>query len=328
MKIAILTPTLLYWSGIDRVVEKMYLELKQKNDVKVFTFQHEMETIKNVEIIPISNNPTMMRIWRLLFFMKKKLVNKYAKIISEYDKVIALQYPMTLIAKKAKIKKGKFLHYQYYDCGVAHPHLFRTFTERVYMKMFKYFLYKSISNIDSAISISQYLSNELYRETGFRSKVKLLEVNKERFNENAVPILKDEAKTFLYVGRISPHKGIHLLIQVFNKVLEKIPDAHLWIIGKNTFPAYQKELESLIKPGSVEFLDFVKDEQLPSYYISCNAYTTCSLWEGFDLPIAEANACGKPAIAFDLCSHPEVLKNGRLIKKGDIDAFAEAMINI
>ena len=325
MRIAILTPTLCNWSGIDRVVEKMYLELKKDNEVKVFTFQNDMKTIKDVELIPISKNPFLMRIWRLFFFVKKRIVNKYAKIVSGYHKVIAFQYPMTLIAKKAK-EINKSLQYQYYDCGVAHPHLFRSFAERTYMNLFKKFLYKSISNIDSAISISRYLSDELYKDTGFRGKVKLLEADTSRFNKDVQPFEK-QGKIFLYVGRISPHKGIHLLIQAFNKVLEKIPDAKLWIIGKNTFPKYQKELEALIK-GSVEFKGFVEDKDLPRYYATCDACVTCTLWEGFDLPIVESNACGKPSIAFDICSHPEVLKIGKLIPEGDTDKFAEAMIKI
>ena len=332
MKIAILTPTLLHWSGIDRVVEKRDLELKQKgNIVKIFTFQHEMETVpaEDVTIIPISKNPTMQRIWRLFFFIKISCVIRYVLKLRTFDKMIVYQYPMTIIANKAKKKCGKHIHYQYYDCGVAHPHLFRGLLQQTYMKLFKRFLYKSISNIDSAVSISQYLSDELYRGTGFRSKVKLLEVDKERFNEGIKPDKKDKGKLFLYVGRISPHKGLHLLIQAFNKVKEKQPNARLIIIGKNTFPQYQLELESMIKhPESVIFLGFVDDKDLPKFYATCDAYVTCSLWEGFNLPIAEVNACGKPAIAFDLCAHPEVLKNGKLVPEGDIDKFAEAMMEV
>ena len=299
--------------------------------MKIFAFQKDIQTIpdKDVELIPLSNNPTMQRVWRLLFFLKKGIVKQYAKQLKDFDKVIVYQYPLTLIANKAKKLYGNKLHYQYYDCGVAHPHLFRSFIERTYMKMFKYFLYKSISNIDSAVSISKYLSDELFKDTKFRSKVRLLTIDETRFNINVSPCMKTGKKTFLYVGRISPHKGIHLLIQAFNKVKEKIPNSELWIVGKNTFPNYQKELEALIKyPDAVKFIGYVDDKDLPKYYKASNAYTTCSLWEGFDMCIKEANACGIPAICFDLCSHPEVLKNGKLIKAGDIDAFAEAMINV
>ena len=57
-------------------------------------------------------------------------------------------------------------------------------------------------------------------------------------------------------------------------------------------------------------------------------YVTASLWEGFNLPIAEAQACGKKVVAFGIGSHPEVVKNGILIKKDDIDGFADAIIRL
>ena len=39
-------------------------------------------------------------------------------------------------------------------------------------------------------------------------------------------------------------------------------------------------------------------------------------------------ACGKKVVAFDVCSHPEVVKNGLLIKKDDIEGFANAIIRL
>lgn len=63
---------------------------------------------------------------------------------------------------------------------------------------------------------------------------------------------------------------------------------------------------------------------------------TASLWEGFDIPIAEAAACGRPAVAFDVGSHREVLKEGRLVtlKDGrhagaaDVQSFADAILEV
>ena len=70
------------------------------------------------------------------------------------------------------------------------------------------------------------------------------------------------------------------------------------------------------------------DKELPYYYAACDLYVTASLWEGFNLPVAEAQACGKRAVAFDVCSHPEVVKNGILVKENDNEAFADAVISL
>ena len=133
----------------------------------------------------------------------------------------------------------------------------------------------------------------------------------------------------LYVGRISPHKGVHLLLEAFRLVKEKIPAATLVVVGKHTFPKYSKQLQkTAAEIGGVVFTGFIPDEDLPAFYGSCDADVTCSMWEGFDIPIAEANACGKPAVAFRIGSHPEVLKNGILVEKGKVEEFAAAVVKV
>jgi len=50
---------------------------------------------------------------------------------------------------------------------------------------------------------------------------------------------------------------------------------------------------------------------MPLIYNSCDIYTTASRWEGFDLPIAEAQGFGKPTISYNIGAHPEVANNER-----------------
>lgn len=54
--------------------------------------------------------------------------------------------------------------------------------------------------------------------------------------------IKDEP-VLLYVGRISSHKGMHLLIEAFKLVQKQYPKTKLIIAGKHTFPNYTKNLE-------------------------------------------------------------------------------------
>ena len=131
----------------------------------------------------------------------------------------------------------------------------------------------------------------------------------------------------MYVGRIAPHKGIHLLLKALSLVKKEIPNAKLIIAGKPTFNNYFKTLKKL-SSNDVIFTGFVDDKELPEYFAACNLYVTASLWEGFNLPAAEAQACGKKVVAFDICSHPEVVKNGVLVKRNDIKGFANAIIKL
>ena len=141
-------------------------------------------------------------------------------------------------------------------------------------------------------------------------------VIRDKYNLGKAPLV-------LYVGRISPHKGVHLLLEAFNLTRQRFPGAKLMIVGEHTFGAYSNRLRKM-SDASVIFTGLVSDEELPNYYAACDLYATCTLWEGFDLPLAEAQACGKPVVAFDIGPHREVVdKRGLLVKAGDVVEFGK-----
>ena len=120
----------------------------------------------------------------------------------------------------------------------------------------------------------------------------------------------------MFVGRLSPHKRVDLLLRSFNLINKQISNVKLIIIGKSTFKKYYKKLRKLANKNVI-FIDSVKDFELPYYYAACDLYVTASLWEGFNLPAKEAQVMNKPVVAFNCCSHPEILKKGVLVKKID-----------
>ncbi|MBW2989895.1 glycosyltransferase family 4 protein, partial [Candidatus Woesearchaeota archaeon] len=93
----------------------------------------------------------------------------------------------------------------------------------------------------------------------------------------------------------------------------------------HTFPKYSRKLKKMANKDVI-FTGFVKDEELPEHYAACDAYVTASLWEGFDLPAAEAQAMGKPVVAFDAGAHKEVVKKGLLVRKKDVKGLGEGII--
>ena len=331
MKIAILTPTFSKFSGIDRLVECEAEDYTKKGyEVTIFTFKGDIKTkYAKVEYLKAPKNPTLERLYRLFFFLDIPKTKKYVKKLKEFDIVLSHFYPLNCLAYYAKKKHGvKFI---YHNAGIAFPSLFSGF-ERLYMRLFSYFNRKSIKNADECISISKFLQRELKKE-GFNSKVEYCKIDKKRFHKGIkgnkirkkYNLRKDPV--LLYVGRISPHKGIHLLLESFNLILKRIPKAKLLVVGKHTFGNYSKQLKKLSN-SSVIFTGFVPDEDVPYYYAASDIYVTATLWEGFDLPAVEAQACGKPVVAFDLCAHPEVVKKGILVKAKDTKAFGEAVVNI
>jgi len=333
MKIAILTPTFSKFSGIDRLVEREAEDYSKKGyDVTILAFKGNIKTkYAKVEYIGMPKNTTFERIYRLFFFLDIAKIKKYTKKLKDFDIVLSHFYPLNWLAYFAK-KKYK-IRYIYHNAGIAYPKLFTNPFERLYMKLFIKLNNHTIKNADKIISISNFLKNELKKETGLKSNVEYCKIDKKRFHKGiSSKKIKEKYKlkkdyVLLYVGRVSPHKGIHLLIKAFNIIIKKIPNAKLLIVGKHTFNNYSKKLKELAKKNVI-FTGFVPDEELPYYYAASDVYVTATLWEGFDLPAVEAQACGKPVVAFNLCSHPEVIKKGILVKPYDVKGFADGVVKI
>ncbi len=334
MKIAILTPTFEHFSGIDRVAEQQALEYSAKgNKVAVFALESGIKPKGyKIEVLGMPKNLFMQRLYRLFFFLDIKKIKANAERLKDYDIAISHFYPMNLIAKYAKKKYN--VKYVYHNHGIGYSELFTNPFEKVYMKLFGLFNRLSLKNADEAVSISKFLREELKKETGLESKVVYDKIDSKKFRKGIDRSkirkrlgIKNSEKLLFFIGRLSPHKNIHTLTKIFNIVNEEMPNTKLLIAGKPTFPAYYRKLREIANKNVI-FREFVNDKELPHYYAACDLYVTASLWEGFNLPIAEAQACGKKIVAFDVCSHPEVVKNGILVKKDDIEGFANAILSL
>jgi glycosyltransferase involved in cell wall biosynthesis len=331
-KIAILTPTFNYYSGIDRVVQLQAQEfVKKGNKVAVIALEANIKPNKYKVIeLGLPKNIHLQRLFRLFFFLDLKKLGYYKKL-EKYDIVISHFYPMNWLAYLAR-KKYK-IRYIYFNHGVNTTGLMNSIHQKVYMWAFSFFTNFTLKNIDEAYSVSKYLKRDFEKVSGIKSKVMYNPIDRKRYNKsvNGNAIRKayniKNYKLILYVGRIAPHKGIHLLIKAFRIVKEQIPNSKLLIVGKPTFPDYFKKLKKLANKDII-FTGFIEDRMLPNFYAACDVYATASLWEGFNMPAAEVQACGKKVIAFDIGSHPEIVKNGILVKKNNLKSFANAIIKI
>lgn len=96
------------------------------------------------------------------------------------------------------------------------------------------------------------------------------------------------------------YKGNELLIQLFRFLGEKI-DAEFHVMGRGT----EADAREFINMGIHVHLNATNDER-NAYLRDLDIFISPSLWEGFNLPLVEAQAMGTMSIAFDTGSHPEV----------------------
>jgi glycosyltransferase involved in cell wall biosynthesis len=123
--------------------------------------------------------------------------------------------------------------------------------------------------------------------------------------------LPENAFVIATLARLFELKGYDDVMKAFPLVLEKIPEAHLLIIGDGIL---RGELEAAARDGGfadkVHFAGLVSPDKVPDYLIQCNVLWHLSLREGLPRSVVQALACGKPAFGYALDGTPEVILNG------------------
>jgi len=126
----------------------------------------------------------------------------------------------------------------------------------------------------------------------------------------------------LFVGRVSPRKGVHYLLQAWQEL--QLPDAELLFVGSNQFPdGWLDQYQDLFRhiPSAPHFL-------LNKYYSSGSVFVFPSLVEGFGLVLLEAMACGIPVITTPNTAAPDILTDGIegfIVPIRDVEALKEKL---
>ena len=123
---------------------------------------------------------------------------------------------------------------------------------------------------------------------------------------------REDLKVVLFVGRLHPIKDPLTLLRSFKKLVDKLPDSVLLVIGWGPeAESYIKMAEELGLSGKVLFLGFIPNDQLPIYYNMADVYVLPSLYEEWSNTIMEAMACGIPVVATDVGSNRYLVEDGR-----------------
>lgn len=134
---------------------------------------------------------------------------------------------------------------------------------------------------------------------------------------------------FLYAGNISPRKNLRALLQAFAAVKDRV-DADLVVTGGLSWDdAWGSWVKSLGIADRVHRLGYVERPDMPVLYKAALAFVFPSLFEGFGLPVLEAQAVGVPVICADNTSLPEVAGNSAYMLDGaDIPALSGALAEV
>ncbi|MBY8189926.1 glycosyltransferase [Vibrio fluvialis] len=134
--------------------------------------------------------------------------------------------------------------------------------------------------------------------------------------------------TFLFIGRVQQDKGIRELIEAFCRI--KSDKFRLKVVGDGPL---LNELKAENINSRIEFIGQVPNSDLERYLSSSNVVVVPSKnnYEGFPRVILEAWSYSLPVIVSDVGGVKSFVineKNGYLVKPGEVNQLAEAMMKI
>lgn len=147
----------------------------------------------------------------------------------------------------------------------------------------------------------------------------------------STPVENSKAKipTIMYVGRVKAYKQLDHLIRAFKIVRNKIKNCKLIIAGKGE-KEYLKDMAiDLDLDSFVTFHDEISEEEKFKLLHEAWLFISPSMKEGWGITVIEANACGTPAIGYNVPGLRDSIKNGYnglLVEEGDIKGLAEMII--
>ena len=135
---------------------------------------------------------------------------------------------------------------------------------------------------------------------------------------------------FLYLGTLQPRKNLSRLIAAFATLQPETlkPGTVLALAGKRgwLYKNLFAQVRRLGLEGHVLFPGYVPDEDKAALLSGALAFVFPSLYEGFGLPVLEAQTCGCPVITSATSSLPEVAGDAALlVDPGDTAAIAAQM---
>jgi glycosyltransferase involved in cell wall biosynthesis len=220
--------------------------------------------------------------------------------------------------------------------------------------------------VDGVVAVSDHIAR-LFRSSfpAYRGTVATAYngVNVEDFHPGVSQRThQDTVRPILFVGRVSPEKGIHTLIEAFAQVASRDGRARLDIVGSRATlredfivsisadplvralsrfyngavcSDYQRYLDDLVDrlslQNKVRFIGRVPHTELPEWYRASSLVVNPSLSESFGISIVEGMACGIPVVGTKVGGMLETIVDGDtglLVEPERPDLLAEAIVSV
>jgi len=331
VKIAFMHHTFIEGSGIDSVTYQLAKRLNTEHEVTVISFNNEYD---NSGIPTIEYKVPFGKVYGAVF--SPFFAREVRQDLKQFDVVITQLYPCNIISLLPTKLRVKTI---FIEWGLQPSYAFSGLLDRAYIKLLEVAHGYAIRHSDLVITANSETTQFIKSKYSITPhKLNLYGVDFNYLNKDVgyssllekYPQLKNK-KTILYLGRITPHKNQHLLIEALEITQKTIPNTVLVLVGRASSEQYREQLKKLIKhrhlQDTVIMTGLVSREDVPRWYALCDIFVYASSWEGYMNP--EPLAMGKPIVGYNAIPHRETVQhnvNGLLVNELTPEAFAQAQV--
>ncbi len=127
--------------------------------------------------------------------------------------------------------------------------------------------------------------------------------------------------TFVYVGQLAKHKGLHVLLEAFGRVADKHPSVRLRVVG----PTLDIKVTDSEK---IQVLGRISPAELAKELATSDCLLLPSLTDSLGLVVLEALAIGVPVVVSDHAGSMQFVRNGEngwVVPAGNPHALAKRL---
>ena len=343
-------PPHLYFGGVERRIMETTKRLQTQMDISIYCGTKagfkQQTNINGVNVIPCNSTDKLFPLDN--WFYNRSLTKKaevFTADVFEAHNVSGYGLPNTL--KKRGIQKP-FIHIVHgpladeYEQGLLSEHQsLRNRLANMFMKRQAKQEEAMAKKSSLIVAVSKYSLDKILEHYD-------VDANKIRIVPNGVDVEKfrplnnlaaaksqfglGDEPCVLFVGSLVPRKGLPFLIEAAKKVVKQQANTKFLIVGDG--PLKNQLVDSIKNANLLDnfvFLGNQKEDTLISLYKSIDVFALPSIQEGQGIVLLEAQACGKPVVAFGVGGVNEAVRNGEtglLVELGNTDAFAESLLKL
>lgn len=286
-----------------------------------------LDDLKNIQVINFSlNNDNLFSrmFWlnvRLPRFCKSHNIGLLHRTIPELPIIKVCKYMVTM-------------HDFMFDLYLDHPHLKRYLSAKNLFKFYflRHLSRRAISSSDKIIVPAEAIKQELQEKLGGGHEVVVINEASEKVNSR---FTKNKNSKELKIGVIAgfyPHKGHLKVLELAERFLQVgFNDFKMYFRGSQVYKNYVTEVQDRISDRGlsdhVKFEGFKVQITLEEIYADYDYVLLLSEYEGFGLPVLEAQAHAVPVICSDIPIFRENLGDSALYFNPDCsDAEIRSLI--